>query len=577
MIASTSQEAQPTAPQAAPRDGGYVLVMLAMLSVVLIAFAGYSVDVGNWGVHRNKAATVSEAAALGGVAFLPDDFATAKATAEQIALDQGFTSDQIDVRLGAAPNQLQVTITEEVENYFVRVIGKASTRIHDTSVAEFEQPVEMGSPTIGLGNDPDRGFLPNYWLSIASRSVAKDLGDRFATRYCDDRDAGGCTGRRNDDYDNTGYKYAIRVTDASVPLRIQVFDPAWTWTGSTCTIPTWPTAAEIAQLRADAIDPTYASAVPHDYYDDADVRYQGGESPYCTGDDRPGADGTDTEFRVRLPDTTPWDDNDNATVPISSCKPYTFVAYTPTSPYAAPTSSIYELLSPSAGPNDGQWRVNPDDSEITFAESFRRWVTLCEIPPGPWLQEGDYIIQVRTGSSGEAQNRFALRAGPPDSADGILDTGQALNSRGRLPIFANTTSSDTRFFVARVPPSARDRVLKLTFFDIGDADAPGSITIEPGPDSNMSGSGFTDCTFQRSDVGDISHLASGCTLSGVWDGNGYGEQIVEVELTVPREYSCTLSDPDGCWVSVRVQFPGGITDATTWTAQLVGDAVRLVS
>ena len=35
-------------PASRPRERGYVLVILALMSTVLLAFAGYSVDLGNW-------------------------------------------------------------------------------------------------------------------------------------------------------------------------------------------------------------------------------------------------------------------------------------------------------------------------------------------------------------------------------------------------------------------------------------------------------------------------------------------------------------------------------------------------
>ena len=76
--------------RSAEGEGGYVLVMMAIMSVLLMLFAGYSVDVGNWNVHRNETQTAAEAAALGGVAFLPDDFPLAQLTAQQVAVNHGF-------------------------------------------------------------------------------------------------------------------------------------------------------------------------------------------------------------------------------------------------------------------------------------------------------------------------------------------------------------------------------------------------------------------------------------------------------------------------------------------------------
>ena len=76
--------------------------------------------------------------------------------------------------------------------------------------------------------------------------------------------------------------------------------------------------------------------------------------------------------------------------------------------------------------------------------------------------------------------------------------------------------------------------------------------------------------------------STNCEITGVLDSNGYGEQIVEATVTIPSQndavnpYWCDVSDPNDCWVTVRAQFSGGMTDATTWTANLIGDAVRLL-
>lgn len=556
-------------------EGGYVLVMLSLMFVLLMLFAGYSVDAGNWNLHRNETQTAAEAAALGGVAFLPDDFAGAEATARQIALHHGFDASQVNVSAGSGDNQLQVTITEDVSNYFVRVIGMETTTISSSATAEFEQPVEMGSPEHILGNDPESGFFPDYWLSIAARGVDKELGDRFNTRRCQVGTTAECSGTWNQEYDSGGYKYAVRVTDASTPLRIQIFDPAWTWTGSTCNIPNWPTAAEIATLQT--LDDGSNPNIPLGYYDDAAARYAGGDTPWCVGDDRPGANGPATQYRVRMPDTSPWDDNDNPVVWASGCRPVTFPAYEPTSIYAAPTASIFEMLEPG-GPGNNEWQVR-DNGNWTFAEVFRRWVTICEIPVGPWLVEGDYIIQVQANSDTGGQNRYSLRAGPPDAGNGVLDVGQATFSRGRLPIYANTGSADIQFFLARVPPSSGERVLEVTFFDVGDAAAAGTLSVVPPPGALSSGS-FANCSFT---LAGNPVASTNCSLPNVLDSLGYGEQVVEATVTIPSQndpstpYWCDVTDPDDCWVTIRAQFSGGLTDATTWTANLIGDAVRIVA
>ncbi|MFN3218745.1 MAG: pilus assembly protein TadG-related protein [Acidimicrobiales bacterium] len=573
MNPDLADETAHRAPSLPPHRGGddsergYVMVMLSLSMVLLLAFAGYSVDLGNWNLQRNEVRTVAEAAALGGVAFLPDDFATAKVTAEALAEAQGFDRSEVTVALGSAPNRLRVTVTREVENYFVRVIGMNTRTISETAEAEFEQPVDMGSPTIVLGNDPESGANPGYWLSVAGQGVDKALGDQFATRNCT-VGTDGCSGTSNDEWAPAGYQYTVRVVDTTQPLRIQVFDPAWVWTGSACNVPDFPTPAEIAALVASSGS---HAQIPAGYYDDAATRYAAGPGDFCTGDDLPGATGPATTFTVRLPDNSPWDDTDNPTIPAASCSPKTFPAYEPASIYSPPTESIFDLLTEGG---DNEWRIQ-DNGTFTFAEVFRRWVTICELSPGPWLRTGDYIVQVST-DNGEGQNRYSLRAGPP-VGDGIGDNGQAIFSRQRLPIFVNTPDADTSFFLVRVPPSSDRRLLRLSFFDIGDAAAPGTLTVVPPADTALGV--FRDCSYT---LGGSPMTSSNCSLSGVWDDNGYGGKTVEATVEIPAiddptdPYVCDETDENACWVTVRMQFAGGITDATTWTAELIGDSVRII-
>jgi hypothetical protein len=152
-----------------------------------------------------------------------------------------------------------------------------------------------------------------------------------------------------------------------------------------------------------------------------------------------------------------------------------------------------------------------------------------------------------------------------------------------LPIYANTNDADISFFLARVPPSSGERVLRVSFWDIGDAAPPGG-TLSINPPAGSIGVGyFPNCTYELGGIA-FDPGTSNCSIPNVLDSNGYGENLVEIEVTIPSEndpdpnhaYSCNVNDPNDCWVTVRAQFPGGITDSTTWTAELIGDAVRLV-
>ena len=49
-----------------------------------------------------------------------------------------------------------------------------------------------------------------------------------------------------------------------------------------------------------------------------------------------------------------------------------------------------------------------------------------------------------------------------------------------------------------------------------------------------------------------------------------------VTIPIPGGYECNDDDQQGCWVKIKYQFTGGISDTTSWNAFLLGDPVRLV-
>src|SRR5690242_8555747 len=72
------------------RERGVVLAFLAMVLFTLIVMAGLAVDVGNWWWTGQKVQKAADAAAMAGVSYLPDNFATAQTTAGDIAKRNGY-------------------------------------------------------------------------------------------------------------------------------------------------------------------------------------------------------------------------------------------------------------------------------------------------------------------------------------------------------------------------------------------------------------------------------------------------------------------------------------------------------
>ncbi len=61
-------------------DGGFVIVWMALMLLVLLAFCGFGIDVANWWFVGQKEQRAADAAALAGSVYLPNDFPTGRAT-----------------------------------------------------------------------------------------------------------------------------------------------------------------------------------------------------------------------------------------------------------------------------------------------------------------------------------------------------------------------------------------------------------------------------------------------------------------------------------------------------------------
>jgi hypothetical protein len=577
-------------------QNGFVLTWVAIMLVVLVAFAGVAVDVGNWYFVANREQKAADAGALAGAVFLPATPATGKSQATNAVNLNGFTSGQGDTITsvqGSQPNQMQVTVTRTVNNFFLGLIGVGTTTITRSAVAEYQGPIPMGSPTNRLGDDPEGGPYPDFWINIGAPNSDKTNGDRFASKNCP-ATTYQCTAAtpQNNEYlpKSDGYSFAVHVTSTAAaagrPLVVQAWDGEFAYVGDHCASPAWPTAAQLTALQS-----TTPSGAPAGYYSDASTRYASGDTGtqahWCTGDTNNGGFGEITTFVLRSPDTTPYNDFDNPVISTGTCQP----VQTPTYDLGASTTpgpTLYQLLNPAdnSTPYIAAQHVYDSSNDftaggLTFVETFRRWITTCSIPSGS-VTTGDYMLQIRSNAAVGAPlvydptvdtsgyNRLALRAGWQNADGTVAANGVAIYGNGTLPIFANSSSSAaSTFYLARVLPSAGQRVLQVPLYDMGDASVAGTLELL-GPDGND----WTNCSFLRSFASTV--VSANCTLTGVSGGAGYNGQLVTISAPIPSTYTCTTSDPNACWFKIRATFSGGVEDTTTWQAYMLGDPVHLV-
>jgi hypothetical protein len=554
-------------------EGGFVLPWMALFLVVLIAMCGFAVDVWNWWFTAQKVQRAADAGALAGVPFMPGNLNTgtpnATSTAVGVVQQNGFPT--ATVAQGVKANQLVVTVTTTVNNFFTSLLGVNTTTVTRSATAEFNAPVQMGSPVGHICNDPDNGGTDKHWCNIGAPGVDKHTGDRFADYTNCTNPTYGCSYPTNDEYLQDTYIFNVDL--ATVPsggADIQIYDPEFAVGNQNCDN-RWLSSAQLTALAGNG-------------YPDASTRFSTGQGGgYCTGDD-------DTNLSGKAPQATAWIVRNSAGSQFQATDPGNAVVCSKQFKGYVPDSDTYwfDLLDKSnaAGKYD-------DD----FSKSFHRWYTLCHI-----TAPGRYFIQVRSSvpfgstpltknefppenNSIGGQNRYSVRV--VRTGTNTVVSGASTYAQQRLPIYTNTTSSSTpNFFLARLLPGGgtTGRILQLEFYDIGDV-GNGTTTLIVRPPTDATGGAITcsQWTFNGAtgNAAPTGSTFSGCTLSGITSANypgGFNGVLVDVKVNVPGDYNCNVSDPNGCWFKVQMTYTSGAqaNDTTTWSAQIGGDPVRLV-
>lgn len=590
--------------------GAAALVMTIFIAALMVPLSALAVDTARLYVELERIQAAADAAATAGVTYMPDDFTQAKARALDIAGDNGFPHGgniQVNVVVGDKPTQLKVTVSSRVSHAFASAFGLSSSVMSRTAVADFNGPAPMGSPCNTFANEPAAstsqvGYgpagsqlkqpthancaAPQFWGSISGPETMKDQGSQFETRKCQGGEDG-CTGGAggvNTDFDPRGFIYMVRINAAAIgqPVRLQIYDPAYVETGSECTtgpvghIETW-----------DHYRYPYATGDANQRYDDDnDINL------FCTGD----SDNQGKRFGSEVPTVTSF----ALRSPVDSLNPYAAPATNP-SLCTAQFPGYSENASSAATDMSTAWLRSSDSTtyKSEVAKVFHQWVDLCTFTPS---QAGDWYIHVRnnvalpssytvdatgavrgsaavvdqagddTNVKGNGTNSFAIRAisGAPAGAVSVAPWQ-------RMRIYANADSANTVFNLVRVVPAAAGKTLVVTYFDVGEATgtSSGSVHVQPPGDAKIGTTPMTTISGCAA-TGPTTGPLADCKVSGITPGNNNGKTQV-IRVPIPSNYTCEVSSQGGCWFKVAINFPGSkVHDATTWTAAVAGEPVRLI-
>ena len=263
--------------------------------------------------------------------------------------------------------------------------------------------------------------------------------------------------------------------------------------------------------------------------------------------------------------------------PAAASDPWNPLSFTPTAgctkTYAGFSGTLYTALNQYQQTNGVvQYKNNApvlaptgtNGYQPQVAAEFRQWNTLCSY--GGTVPAGTYFVQVQGSakSDGNGHNRFALRAFGSSAAQ---NAGIAITGFTNMAIYADLPSAHTTFYLTSVSPAAAGQVLVLSLFDIGDSSQPGTVTIRPPADSNLST--FTGCTATGPTTGTLSN----CSIPANSSYNGKWETI---RIPLPSGFTCNYAAATGCWITLSYDYGSGQpSDTTSWTAALEGTPVRL--
>jgi len=519
---------------------------------VLMGFAGLAVDLGNWYLHIQRAQRAADAAALDGDVYMPARFADAAVPAAKAALvNNGVpAADAAKAtisRVAGKPNDLRVSVQTTVGNTFLKLLKLKSQQVFTRTA----QATHLPALHIGTGTNMAGGFLPggsgaawnwaklgaidgNYWVGIQGQDTPKVNGDRYQTKACGSvPNTYQCSGT-NAEYDSTGYDFHIRIAErpggGTAYLMLEAYDPGY------------------AQTKGECTNATYNAGVPH-----------AGEVPWCSGDEN--YNHPDTFAAPNAKYTLIRSEKD--TTPVATCKTF-------------PGS---QNASKSMGKAGFEW--------------IHAWVPVCTAVKVDLSGPTDYVLRVKSGA-GDGVNNFMLQAALMGSSGEVatnavnpsISASTRSLSQQLVTIAADTSFAvdnrldniNVRFPLAQIPAEYAGQTVQLEFYDVGDADRSGTMTVASEVGSMTAGGG--SCKYSIStgikSYGPVQS-SPGCKVPMTASDDG---KNIKFQWTVPTSYNCTPTDASrngGCWTYVQMFYPPGSVpdDFTTWTMDMPGYPVRL--
>jgi Flp pilus assembly protein TadG len=501
-------------PKRAQDEGGYVIVIVAMVLPLLMVFAAFAVDVGGWYARALEIQRGADAAALAGVVWMPD-YQKAQTVALAQAAENGLSpGGDVTVDVTDDPNNVQrltVSITDaDAPRYFSSVFGGRQS-ITRSATAEYVLKVPLGSPknTYGTGDLLTGSNRENFWAAVNGYCAGHESGDRRLSRYESYSTATGPTAQCNNgsadspDYDPNGYLHAIELPVGRTSLKLEAYDAGYNTSGST---PDQPVTSESQAVT--------------------------------------------TVFQIYDTDNTPLDTSDN---PLLS----TITIPTNAASYKNAWVPLYTWTNPRAGTYYVRVKTLAQASESRASNGFG--------------------LRAYTGSSFSTCTTISGQAGYSASCPqvhAVSDMSIFANlggSSGSTATFylaqidavhAGKTMRITLF-------DSGEGAQKIEVLDPKGAPATFSWSTPCSPPTPPSGA----CSGSNATSLDVSGTGAQ-PYTGLHSNSRYNDRKVTLDIKLPANYATIYGSK--VWWQIRYTVGSSATDRTTVSANIVGDPVHLV-
>ncbi len=512
----TDRPLSPSGRRRVRGEKGYALVLAALMLLPLLAFAGFATDVGAWYARANRIQRAADAASLAGVVWMPD-LTQARTVALATAQRNGFVNGQNDITItvSAVPNatrKLRVVIQDASVDQFFSSLFIGNVAVTRAATSEYILPVPLGSPLNRFGNDPAAGVTPNFWGSISGPYTDRNNGDPYSTKCGAGGSGTGCT-QSNTEYRSTGYSYAVDV----------------------------PASMVGQQLTVELYDAGHYHRINYPTVETADDTQACGQNACSAAN---ALTGVRTQYEMFRSDSTPLDNTDNPSLN-GQCN--------------------------GSGAN-GKLTLEPEASAGTYKN---QWALLCRVTV---TQAGVYPLRVRssditgTTDSGNGWNQYAIRVcSGGSSCTSTSTTGQPrVYALSDMSMFNNAATSTADFYLAEVDQIHAGKTFEVSLFDPGDGQSGNAYLSIKRPDGTI-----PSCSYRIRGQTTTTSLAT-CTIQTSNNGTAVFQGLwLDIDVSLPTNYACTLGTLPGCWWKVNYQFGGQPNDRTTWSAQIIGDPVHL--